>query len=192
MDDTIKKYQVSNSGNSHKFNPPLNSLSCIYKHFILLGNLVKSKQPLNWLLFTSNIFNVEGNLVKSIFPESLLLFSDNIFNLENKKYKYICEKCELYTNAKSTWEKHLSSGKHQTGKRAESREILFVLKPAFKIRTALNIIASCKNKPCDGFKFVSGGWDFLKKKYIREAKYICEKCGSTLIVIGIEEPTCCC
>jgi hypothetical protein len=32
-------------------------------------------------------------------------------------YKYICEKCELYTNAKSTYDKHLLSGKHLTGKR---------------------------------------------------------------------------
>ena len=33
-------------------------------------------------------------------------------------YKYICEKCEFYTNAKSTYDKHLLSGKHTTGKRA--------------------------------------------------------------------------
>jgi hypothetical protein len=33
-------------------------------------------------------------------------------------YKYVCEKCELYTNAKSTYDKHLLSGKHNTGKRA--------------------------------------------------------------------------
>jgi hypothetical protein len=34
------------------------------------------------------------------------------------EYKYKCEKCELYTNAKSTYEKHLLSGKHKTGQRA--------------------------------------------------------------------------
>ncbi len=34
------------------------------------------------------------------------------------EYKYICEKCKLYTNAKSTYDKHLLSGIHINGKRA--------------------------------------------------------------------------
>ena len=32
--------------------------------------------------------------------------------------KYNCDKCDLHTNAKSVWDKHLISGLHLTGKRA--------------------------------------------------------------------------
>lgn len=36
---------------------------------------------------------------------------------EKKEYVYNCEKCDFHTNAKSLYEKHLITGKHQTGKR---------------------------------------------------------------------------
>lgn len=35
------------------------------------------------------------------------------------EYVYNCEKCNFHTNAKSLYEKHLLTGKHKTGQRAE-------------------------------------------------------------------------
>ncbi|ATZ80149.1 hypothetical protein BMW23_0088 [Bodo saltans virus] len=37
---------------------------------------------------------------------------------EQKKFKYICEKCNYFTNAKSGWTKHVNSGLHIEGHRA--------------------------------------------------------------------------
>lgn len=34
------------------------------------------------------------------------------------EYKYICKKCDYFTNAQSAYEKHLISGKHKTGKKS--------------------------------------------------------------------------
>ena len=35
--------------------------------------------------------------------------------MEKKEYKYICNKCEFYTNAKSAYNIHLITGKHIAG-----------------------------------------------------------------------------
>jgi ribosomal protein L35 len=37
--------------------------------------------------------------------------------MEDKKYKYSCDKCEYYTNATSSYKKHLNTEIHKTGKR---------------------------------------------------------------------------
>ena len=39
-------------------------------------------------------------------------------NNEKNEYKYRCEKCNYYTNAKSGWTKHINSGMHLEGHRA--------------------------------------------------------------------------
>jgi hypothetical protein len=38
--------------------------------------------------------------------------------MDKKAYTYNCDKCSFYTNAKSVWEKHIISGKHQNGERS--------------------------------------------------------------------------
>ncbi len=38
--------------------------------------------------------------------------------VKNTEYKYVCEKCDFRTNAKSLWDKHLITGKHISGERA--------------------------------------------------------------------------
>lgn len=40
--------------------------------------------------------------------------SDNV----KKEYKFKCDKCEYFTNAKSGWIKHINSGMHLEGHRA--------------------------------------------------------------------------
>jgi hypothetical protein len=38
--------------------------------------------------------------------------------MEKKEFKFICEKCSYFTNAKSGWIKHINSGMHLEGHRA--------------------------------------------------------------------------
>jgi hypothetical protein len=45
--------------------------------------------------------------------------STSVTNSNSKNdYKYSCKKCDFHTNAKSSYDKHLMSGKHITGERA--------------------------------------------------------------------------
>ncbi len=37
--------------------------------------------------------------------------------MEENEFKFKCEKCEYYTNFKSSYDKHLTSSIHQTGER---------------------------------------------------------------------------
>jgi len=37
--------------------------------------------------------------------------------MEDKTYKYICKKCEYYTNISASYKKHLETELHKTGKR---------------------------------------------------------------------------
>lgn len=38
--------------------------------------------------------------------------------MEKQEYRYVCEKCAFFTNAKSTFNIHLSTEKHKNGKKA--------------------------------------------------------------------------
>jgi hypothetical protein len=39
-------------------------------------------------------------------------------DINDDEYKYICKKCNFYSNVKASWEKHLLCSKHITGEKA--------------------------------------------------------------------------
>jgi hypothetical protein len=84
-----------------------------------------------------------------------------------KNFKYMCENCNLFTNAKSTYDKHLTSGIHNTGKRA--------------IRCDKKGLDKCPN--CDYITKSNMGMEqhilnnhSNKKERKERFKYYCENC----------------
>jgi hypothetical protein len=94
------------------------------------------------------------------------------------EYKYKCEKCELYTNAKSTYDKHLLSGKHNTGKRS--------------IRCDKKIIEKCPNceyktKGTTNMELHILNNHSTKEERKEKFKYYCELCDIGTIAKSIYE-----
>jgi hypothetical protein len=86
--------------------------------------------------------------------------------MENE-YKYKCENCQLYTNSKSTYDKHMISGKHMNGKRS--------------IRSDKKLLDKCPN--CDYTSSTNTGMRFhilnnhsTKKDRKDNFNFYCEYC----------------
>lgn len=90
-------------------------------------------------------------------------------NTDQKQYVYSCDKCEFYTNAKSMWDKHIISGKHQNGIRAvrcdkklptKCPHCDFIPKTSITARQHLLNIHSTKEDRKKQFKYYCDNCDF--------------------------------
>jgi hypothetical protein len=84
-----------------------------------------------------------------------------------KEYKYICEKCEFYTNACSAYKIHISSEKHINGKRAIRCDKKYPEK-----------CPKCNYKPTGYTTFLQHTLIYHSTKEEREMKfkYFCKNC----------------
>ncbi len=80
---------------------------------------------------------------------------------------YNCDKCDFHTNAKSMWDKHLISGKHQNGVRA--------------IRCDKKLLDKCPHcdyvpNSCINMKQHNLCFHSTKEDRKKEFKFYCENC----------------
>jgi hypothetical protein len=84
-----------------------------------------------------------------------------------EEYKYKCEKCKFYTNAKSAFNNHMITEKHMMGIKAKRCDKKYPEK-----------CPECDYKPVDNKSYIQHTLNFHSSKTARKEKfkYFCEKC----------------
>lgn len=87
--------------------------------------------------------------------------------MDKKEYKFCCEKCAFFTNAKSTYEIHLSTEKHKNGKKAIRCDRKYPGK-----------CSKCNYKPKSNTNYLQHTLRYHSSKKERKEKftYFCDKC----------------
>jgi hypothetical protein len=89
--------------------------------------------------------------------------------MEEIKYKYICEKCNFYTNAQTAYNAHIITEKHNTGKKAKRcdkkypekcSECNYIPKSNTNYLQHILIYHSSKEERKEKFKYFCIGCDF--------------------------------
>lgn len=87
--------------------------------------------------------------------------------MEKKEYKYVCEKCFFYTNARSALNAHMITKKHLTGTKAKRCDKKYPDK-----------CPNCNYKPKSNTNFLQHTLNYHSSKEEKKEnfKYYCEKC----------------
>ena len=98
--------------------------------------------------------------------------------MENKEYKYKCVQCNFFTNTKQSYERHINTEKHKTGKRAIRSNKKYPEK-----------CEECNYKPINNKSYIQHKLNYhsTKEERKKEFKFYCEKCDFGTFINKIYE-----